>query len=94
MDKNKVITVLGILVGLLTMTLIIKEGCTPPQPPPTDGSKPVGDGIVVYPIPPEPPSKPPKTINPPITGNDVDRLPDTRIITNSFIVSGKGYYAK
>ena len=94
MDKNKVITVLGILVGLLTITLIIKDGCKPPPPPPLDGEKKVGDDIVVRPIPPEPPNKPPKTSHPPITGNDVDRLPDTRIITNSFIVSGKGYYAK
>ena len=59
MDKNKVITVLGILVGLLTITLIIKDGCKPPPPPPLDGEKKVGDDIVVRPIPPEPPNKPP-----------------------------------
>ena len=93
MSKDKIITVLAILVGLLTITLIVKD-CRKPTPQPTQQPIQVGGEIEVGPIAPEPPSKPAKTNHPTITGNDVDRLPDTRIITNSFIVSGQGYYAK
>ena len=54
----------------------------------------IGDGITMSGVPDGEPGKPPEWTDPPVTGKDVDRLPDTRIITNNFVVSGQGYYAK
>ena len=102
MDKNKVITVLGILVGLLTMTLIVMEirrGSTPtptpattPTPPPI--TTPLGPVAVDGGNEDSPKNGKPKWEKNPIKGRAVDALPKRRIIKNEFLVTGQGYHAK
>ena len=93
-DKKKMIVVLlagvciGVGIGIIVYWIISGRGSD------GGGEMSIGDGITVEPVNEEKPGKPFERKDSSVTGNDVDRLPDTRIITNSFIVSGQGYYAK
>ena len=96
MSKNSIIAVLVALVGLMAITLMvvsIKDGSKPP-PDPVEGDTPnggieAGSGNESKPATPKPTWG--KTS---ITGGAVDALPGKRVITNDFVTSGQGYYAK
>ena len=97
MNKNSIITILAVLVGLMAITLIVTEirngrnGKGEKEiiiEQSDDGTKTAAE------VGAEKPGTPPKWGGSSITGKDVERVPDKRVVTNDFVVSGQGYHAK
>ena len=94
MDKNKIITVLCILVGLLTIALIVMEIRGKKTPEPVIITTPQGPIEVREGNEDAPSTDKPEWKKNPIKGGAVDALPKKRIVKNEFLITGKGYHAK
>ena len=86
MNKHSIITILVVLVVLMAIALMFKQGGP-------EGIKIDKDKTAII-VEPKKPGKSPEWKGSSITGADVDRLPGKRVITNDFTVSGQGYHAK
>ncbi len=96
MNKNSIIAILGILVGLMAITFIVREirgRGSEPMPEPIEVDTPMGP-VTVVPVEENAPTSPSEWKNSSITGESVDRLPVKRVITSDFAMSGQGSYAK
>ena len=91
--KNDMMKLLIIVLISICITLLIiiskKQGDKISIKSPDGGGE-----IIVDRVKPERRGQPASWQDSSIKGGDVDRLPDSRIITNDFTMSGQGYYAK
>ena len=87
MNKNTIITILSILLGVMAITFIVKE---------------ISGGWTQSPPPPPPPPPPPRTSVtndlPKIKSGDIERIrseaDEPQVMTSIFEANGKGTYAK